>query len=89
MEKFQNMTLALCIALCFPDAAMAEVGHPNLAGSDLSVLWAIPFICMLLSIAVMPLFLSHIWENYSGKIAVFWGWHFLVPCMILRQIFLQ
>lgn len=82
MLKFQNTTIALCIALLLPDAAMAEVGHPSLPGSDLSFLWAIPFICMLLSIAVMPLFLSHIWENHFGKIAAFWGMAFLVPCMI-------
>jgi len=82
MLKFQNTAIALCIALLLPDAAMAEVGHPSLPGSDLSFLWAIPFICMLLSIAVMPLFLSHIWENHFGKIAAFWGMAFLVPCMI-------
>jgi Na+/H+ antiporter NhaD/arsenite permease-like protein len=47
---------------------------------DLPVYWAAPFACMLLSIAVCPLAAPHFWEHHFGKVAVFWGLAFLVPC---------
>jgi Na+/H+ antiporter NhaD/arsenite permease-like protein len=48
-------------------------------GKHLSVLWVVPFACMLLSIAVMPLALPHFWHHHYGKVAAFWSVAFLVP----------
>lgn len=48
-------------------------------GKQLGGLWVIPFVCMLLSIAVGPLALPHFWHHHYGKIAIFWGLAFLVP----------
>ncbi|MCQ2445111.1 MAG: sodium:proton antiporter, partial [Mailhella sp.] len=50
---------------------------------DLSILWVIPFVCMLLSIALGPLTYPHFWEHHFGKVAVFWGLAFLVPCGLI------
>lgn len=69
---------------CMPDVALAAAGHPSIPGAQLSVLWAIPFVCMLLSIAVLPLALPHLWERHFGKIAAFWGMAFLVPCLAIH-----
>ncbi len=44
----------------------------GLDGAKLSILWALPFIGMLLSIAVFPLVNMHFWEHNQGKIAGFW-----------------
>lgn len=48
-------------------------------GAELGVLWVIPFVCMLLSIAIFPLTLPHFWHHNFGKVAAFWGLAFLVP----------
>ena len=87
MSKFRSLPLALMTALLsalvLPGAAMAAAGHPTIPGSELSAVWVIPFACMLLSIAIMPLALPHFWEHHFGKIAVFWGLAFLVPCFLV------
>ena len=44
-----------------------------LDGRDLGIVWALPFIGMLLSIALGPLLVSHFWEHHQGKIATFWA----------------
>ena len=48
-------------------------------GKQLEVYWIIPFVCMLLSIAVCPLATPHFWHHHFGKTSVFWGLAFLVP----------
>jgi Na+/H+ antiporter NhaD/arsenite permease-like protein len=70
-------TLSLLLA---PIAAFASGGHHDLDGSVLTVAWALPFACMLLSIAVMPLALPHFWHHHFGKVSAFWALAFLVPC---------
>lgn len=60
-------------------AAASLLGLPAIAsaaslnGAELSVLWAIPFAGILLSIALFPLFAPHIWHRHYGKIALFWA----------------
>lgn len=59
--------------------AAALFGLPTIAsaaslnGAELSVLWAIPFAGILLSIALFPLLAPNIWHHHYGKIAVFWA----------------
>ncbi len=48
-------------------------------GKQLGVIWVVPFVCMLLSIAICPLATPHFWHHHFGKAAVFWGLAFLVP----------
>lgn len=48
-------------------------------GADLSVAWGIPFAGILLSIALMPLFLPHFWHHHFGKVAAGWALAFLLP----------
>lgn len=45
----------------------------TLDGKSLSPLWAIPFLGILLSIAIMPLTFRHFWEHHYGKVALFWS----------------
>jgi len=59
--------------------ALASAGHVPLDGSLLGAWWAMPFVCMLLSIAIVPLALPHLWHDHYGKISLFWSLAFLVP----------
>jgi len=52
-------------------------------GSQLSVIWVIPFVCMLLSIALGPLLVPHFWHHHFGKVAAGWGFAFIIPCAIV------
>ena len=68
---------ALVCTVLFPATGYCSELH--LDGAQLGVMWVIPFACMLLSIAIMPLALPHFWHHHFGKIAVFWGLAFLIP----------
>ncbi len=82
MKRFPLLAgLAALILLLAPSTLLAADGHlPHIPGAELSIIWVIPFACMLLSIALGPLFFAHFWEEHFGKIAVFWGLAFLLPC---------
>lgn len=41
-------------------------------GHNLSLFWGVPFVAILLSIALIPLFLSRLWHYHFGKIILFW-----------------
>lgn len=84
MPKLRPLMLSLLVTLLAPTLALAAGGHhPTIPGPDLSAVWVIPFACMLLSIAILPLAIPHIWHHHFGKIAVFWGLAFLVPCFVV------
>lgn len=46
-------------------------------GHALSLFWAIPFVGILLSIALCPLFLARLWHHHYGKIVLVWTLLFL------------
>ena len=50
-----------------------------LDGSQLSPMWAVPFVGILLSIAIWPLAGPHVWHHHFGKIAAGWALLFLLP----------
>ena len=52
-------------------------------GSQLSVLWGVPFAGILLSIAVWPLVAPHFWHHHFGKIAAGWALAFLLPFAVV------
>jgi Na+/H+ antiporter NhaD/arsenite permease-like protein len=62
------LTIAAALSLA-PGAALAA----DLDGRTLGLAWALPFVGILLSIALLPLFASHFWEHHLGKIAAFWA----------------
>ena len=75
-----SLISAALLAFCVPCTALAS-GHASLP-QNLPIYWIIPFVCMLLSIAIAPLTIPHFWERHFGKVAVFWAFAFLVPCFI-------
>ncbi len=54
---------------------------------ELSLFYVLPFVGMLLSIAVLPLVAHHFWEKNYGKIAVFWALAFYIPFLVIEQDF--
>ncbi|UUZ68548.1 sodium:proton antiporter [Polaromonas sp. P2-4] len=68
--------LAATALLCFwPGLSMAA----DVDGGQLSVLWAIPFAGILLSIALLPLLLPAFWHHHFGKISAAWSLAFFLP----------
>ena len=86
MHKIINRTsiisvLALFFVLILPAIGLASPaeGAPAIDGSLLAWYWAIPFACMLLSIALGPILVPNIWHHHFGKISLMWGLVFLIP----------
>ncbi len=67
---------AVFVGLVFlPGLAMAA----DFDGSRLSVYWGIPFAGLLLSIALMPLWLPSFWHHHFGKVSAAWTLAFFLP----------
>lgn len=45
----------------------------ELNGTTLSALWALPFLGMILSIAIFPLVLPKFWSDHYGKVSFIWS----------------
>ena len=82
MKRLIAMLMALALPVLVPLTAQASGGHLELNGAELSIFWIIPFVCMLLSIAIGPLAAPHFWEHHFGKVAIFWSLAFLIPFAI-------
>jgi Na+/H+ antiporter NhaD/arsenite permease-like protein len=74
MVRFLAAGIALATAV-LPEEALAS----TLDGRELGAMWAVPFVGMLLSIALGPLLFSHAWEHHQGKIAALWAGMAIVP----------
>jgi len=51
----------------------------DLSGSQLSPFWALPFVGVLLSMALIPLQAPMFWHHHFGKVTLGWSLTFLVP----------
>ena len=58
----------------------------SLDASAFSPLWALPFVGMLLSIALGPLLATRFWHHHFGKVAAFWAACFLVPLALTQGL---
>lgn len=59
----------------------AEAGA--VGGSGLGLIWVLPFVGMLLSIALLPLLAPKLWHHHDGKISLFWALAYIVPAIVL------
>jgi len=57
----------------------ALVAATHIDGGDISLAWSLPFIGMLLSVALLPLVTPRLWEYHFAKIAGFWTLAFILP----------
>lgn len=71
------MKLIITIAMMvFSDPAFAAEG---LNGAKLSILWALPFVGILLCIATGPVFYPHVWEHHYGKFTALFAALIVLP----------
>ncbi len=79
---------ALSAAAFLSGVAAAAEPHParaattaglHLDGAELGLAWSLPFVGILLSIALLPLVVPRFWHRHFGKVAAFWALAFLVP----------
>ena len=54
---------------------------------DFPLFSIIPFIGILLSIAIIPLINHHFWESHYGKVSFFWGSLFFLPLLFIDTTF--
>ena len=78
MKAFRWTAALMLLALC-PGLSFAA----ELQGSELSVLWGVPFAGLLLSIALLPLLVPFFWHHHFGKITAAWSLVFLLPFAVV------
>ena len=87
MNKKGIITLAISIMPILLFAG--DGGHgsaPHLNGETLTIFWVIPFVGILLSIAIFPLIAPEFWHHNFGKISLFWATSLIIP-FLLKQGF--
>ena len=67
-SPFYLLLLALVAFFTF-NPELAYAASMELDGANLSVMWIIRFVGMLLSIALGPILVPTIWDNHFGKIS--------------------
>jgi Na+/H+ antiporter NhaD/arsenite permease-like protein len=75
-SKYFYRIAPIVAALILPYPAQAA---ETLNGAGMSLVWAVPFVGILLSIATGPLLFPHLWEHHVGKFAIFWSACVVVP----------
>jgi len=64
-------------------AAEAMAIGTRLDGAEIGFALSLPFIGLLLSIAVFPLLAAYFWERHFGKVAALWTFALLLPCAVV------
>ena len=59
-----------------------SAGGVHLNADQFSLIWLVPFLGILLSIAFLPLISSSFWHHNYGKVSLFWGLLFLMSFSI-------
>ncbi|MGN6671127.1 MAG: sodium:proton antiporter [Candidatus Nucleicultricaceae bacterium] len=69
----QGILFLLALVLpCDTLMAVGEGGH-HLNGITLELYWVMPFLGILLSLALMPIMMPRFWHGHYGKVALFWS----------------
>ncbi|GIX05827.1 MAG: sodium:proton antiporter [Candidatus Poribacteria bacterium] len=69
-------------ALAAEGAAEHGAAHPSI-GEELPLYWVIPFVGILLSIALGPILAPHWWHHNYPKASAFWAAAFAIPFLIV------
>ena len=85
MIKNYKLLFSFLLILPFTVFAGAE-GAPHLDGQNLAIFWVLPFVGILLSIAIFPLVAEHFWHQNFGKISLLWALLLIIPFTISQGI---
>ena len=78
-NKFISIFTLLIFQTILFSADGSHGSVPHLAGENLAIFWIIPFVGILLSIAVLPLVAAEFWHHNFGKISLFWAISLILP----------
>ena len=84
-RKIFGRFLSIISILLFlaPAAGLANTSATNVPVGDIGTLlplWSVlPFVGILLSLALIPLFAPHFWEHHFPKVSAFWALVFAMP----------
>ena len=86
------LAMGLLMLLFGADAAWAageagaELQGPHLDGATMGLIWVVPFVGILLSIALLPLLAPDFWHHHFGKVSAFWALAFILPFLIVYGV---
>lgn len=69
-------------ALALLSALSGSAVAAGFEGTHLGFAWSIPFMGMLLSIALCPLLVPSFWHHHFGKVSAGWALAFLIPFLL-------
>ena len=75
-----RIPILLAAFIVFPAPAEAA----GLDGASFGPLWALPFVGMLVSIAVLPQLAHRFWDRHMGALSLFWALLVLLPLALSR-----
>lgn len=78
MKKLFSHITVLCLFLFMPCISYAA----EFSGEHLSLWWGVPFVGILLSIALFPLFMARLWHHHYGKIIAIWTSLFIIAALM-------
>lgn len=81
-RRLPNVRTALGFLFVMLPAQPALAQHSSrlaINGAELGIWWVIPFVGLLLAIALMPLKACEFWDRNFGKVSAFWGLCIVVP----------
>lgn len=90
MKRFGHIISVIIILFIIPAISFAYSGNTNINNDNIGTilpLWSIfPFAGILLSIALMPLFVPHFWHHHFPKVSAFWALVFVVPFLYFFRV---
>jgi len=85
LGRLLTLGAVLVLGLAMP-ALAADPGAPAIDGRRLGLSWMLPFVGILLSIAIMPLVAPHFWHHHFGKISAAWAALVIGPFAVLHGV---
>lgn len=79
-----RILFAILAVLALTTPAFAAEHTP--IGEQLGITWGVPFLGLLLSIALLPVLAPRFWRDHFGKVAVFWAALLIVPLAVAHGV---
>lgn len=81
-----HVCCVLILSCFFLEPLEASEVKGILNGARLSLWWGLPFLGMLLSLALLPIVAPRVWHHHYGKIAALWGGCTVVSILMTHEL---
>jgi Na+/H+ antiporter NhaD/arsenite permease-like protein len=82
-----NCGIAVAVLLLAASSALgASPDAPAADGRQVGLVWVLPFVGILLSIAIMPLAVPAFWHHHFGKVSAAWALLVIVPFAVIYGV---